>query len=180
MAFFGVTMPRLKWQASPNFDRGRSSKITLIVIHDTEGGYAGSISWFAQSASQVSAHFVLREDGAEATQMVRLADKAWHVAAFNSEAVGIEMAGYAAKGFAPAQLRKAARLAAYLCKRLGIPPKLSYGSTPGVTFHQLLGEAGGGHHDPGFSEAQMKMFVALVKNEYDRGRFSPLWRFRIR
>ena len=37
--------------------------VRLFVVHDCEGSYAGSIGWFAQVRSQVSAHIVLRKDG---------------------------------------------------------------------------------------------------------------------
>jgi N-acetyl-anhydromuramyl-L-alanine amidase AmpD len=53
-------------------------RVDVIVLHDCEGGYEGSIRWFELSRSNVSAHYVVREDGGEATQMVDLADSACH------------------------------------------------------------------------------------------------------
>src|SRR5712691_8514087 len=92
----GITLPKLQWVESPNCsDRKPGVPLDLIVIHDTEGGYAGAISWFGNGHSQVSAHIVLREDGGEATQMVPYAKKAWHCATFNSRSIGLEMAGFA-------------------------------------------------------------------------------------
>ena len=67
-------LPALLWKPSPNFSNRRGTRVDLIVLHDCEGGYEGSIEWFAMSRSNVSAHLVVREDGNEATQMVDLAD----------------------------------------------------------------------------------------------------------
>ncbi len=111
-----IVLPKLHWIASPNFS-SRSAPVDLIVLHDTEGGYTGAISWFSQAKSQVSAHFVLREDGAEAVQMVHLDKKAWHAKAFNSRSIGIEMAGFASKGFAPGEWQSAANTVAWLLKQ---------------------------------------------------------------
>ena len=63
-----IILPKLKFVQSPNFSN-RSVPVDLIVVHDCEGSYAGSVSWFSQAQSQVSAHYVLKEDGSEATQM---------------------------------------------------------------------------------------------------------------
>jgi N-acetyl-anhydromuramyl-L-alanine amidase AmpD len=53
-------------------------RMDVIVLHDCEGGYEGSLRWFELSRSNVSAHYVAREDGGETTQMVDLADSAWN------------------------------------------------------------------------------------------------------
>lgn len=171
----GETLPTLRWAESPNFSE-RSAAIANIVLHDTEGGYSGAVSWFGQTQSQVSAHFVVREDGLEVTQMVPTSKKAWHVAAYNSQSIGIEMAGFAAKGFSAEELRRAARLVAYLAGAYRVPAKLAVpdaaGHLPaGITFHQLLGQLGGGHHDPGFTPAEITAFIALVQAEAARGGF---------
>lgn len=72
-----INLPKLHFLPSPNFSK-RSTPVDLLVLHDTQGGYSGAISWFASPKSKVSAHFILREDGVEAVQMVHLDDKAWH------------------------------------------------------------------------------------------------------
>ena len=46
-----------------------------LVLHGTAG--AGTIEWFLNPASKVSAHYVVAQDG-KVTQMVREADTAWH------------------------------------------------------------------------------------------------------
>jgi N-acetyl-anhydromuramyl-L-alanine amidase AmpD len=170
----GVTLPPLKTRWSPNQSE-RTSHVDLVVVHDTEGGYEGSVAWFAQARSQVSAHVVLREDGCEATQCVPYAKKAWHCAAYNSRTIGLEMAGLASHGYSRAQLRKAARIVAFFLRHYHLPPILRNPAAghdgPGFTLHQYLGASGGNHHDPGFSAAQAQAFAALVKSEYDRNGF---------
>lgn len=158
-----ITLPRLHWIASPNFSK-RSSPVDLIVVHDTEGGYTGAISWFAQKKSQVSAHFVLREDGAEAVQMVHLDDKAWHAKAFNSRSIGVEMAGFAKKGFADAEWQAEAVIVAWLLREFNLPVQWAKGGHgPGFTSHYDLGAAGGGHSDPTTITAKWQTFIDRVK-----------------
>jgi N-acetyl-anhydromuramyl-L-alanine amidase AmpD len=68
--------PYASLEAVPNFSSRHGARVDLLVLHDCEGGYEGSIQWFELSGSSVSAHYVVREDGCEATQMVDLADNA--------------------------------------------------------------------------------------------------------
>jgi N-acetyl-anhydromuramyl-L-alanine amidase AmpD len=169
-----VVLPPLKRRLSPNVSQ-RLTPISLVVMHDTEGAYEGACSWLCNPQAQASAHVVLREDGNDATQLVRFAEKAWACEAFNSMSLNLELAGFAAKGYQDHQLRVAARIVANWCHQYTIPATLSNGLRPGITFHELLGVAGGGHHDPGFSQVQMIWFVALVKSELKRGGFLPHW-----
>jgi N-acetyl-anhydromuramyl-L-alanine amidase AmpD len=169
-----VTLPKLVQKSSPNFS-ARSTTIDLVVLHDTEGGYAGAVSWLCNPKAQASAHVVLREDGLEATQLVPYAQKAWACEAYNSQSLNLEMAGFAAKGYPAFQLRVAARIVAFWCRLYKIPARYSQGNRSGVTFHQDLGVIGGGHHDPGFSLAKKLWFVALVKLELRRGGFLARW-----
>lgn len=175
-----VTLPPIKFIASPNYST-RSTVLSMVVVHDTEGGYDGAISWFRNPHSQVSAHVVLKEDGSEATQMVSYSAKAWHVASYNSQALGLEMAGFAKLGYRDAQLRRAARIVAFFLREYKLPPRylssarIDAGERRGFTLHQNLGAAGGGHHDPGFSRTKAAWFAALVVYEYSRGGFRKVW-----
>jgi hypothetical protein len=170
-----MTLPNLKWAPSPNFSE-RTARVDLIVIHDTEGAYAGAVAWFEQAASQVSAHYVVKEDGTEATQMVDLAKKAWHACLFNSRSVGIEMAGIEAQGIDDRCWAATATMTAYLLHHLQIPCKFAEGGTgPGFCRHYDLGQAGGGHNDPTTDSAVWAKFVALVESEYAKGDFPALW-----
>lgn len=157
-------LPRLLWQPSPNFNQGRTKLVSLIVVHDIEGSYASGINWFLNSHSEVSAHLTVREDGLEATQLVAFEDKAWHVANFNPESIGVEMGGFEARGFGPAEWAAEARIVAYLCHRFNIPAVWSKnGLTPGFCRHFDLGEAGGGHDDPTTDDGVWARFVTQVQ-----------------
>lgn len=166
----GVVLPKIKLVNSPN-QSTRTSPINLVVLHDTEGGYEGAVSWFKNPHAQVSAHVVVKEDGSEATQMVPYSKKAWHVAAFNSRSIGIELAGYFNHESAE-QLAVAARIVAFFLHKYKLPCKAS--SSVGYCRHKDLGEAGGGHHDP-FDDATWKKFQKLVEAEYKRGGFRKTW-----
>jgi N-acetylmuramoyl-L-alanine amidase len=168
-------LPPLLWKASPNFS-ARGARVDLLILHDCEGGYGPSINWFESRQSQVSAHFVVREDGQEVTQMVALPDKAWHVCDFNSRAVGVEMAGYAKDGFSAPLMLTVSRMFAYLCQYLQIPVRHARGGVgPGIESHFGLGAAGGGHSDPSTSPAFMDAFIAQVQAETNKGDFPAQW-----
>ena len=50
------------WRASPNYN-SRPMGVRMVVIHTCESSYAGCWSWLTNPSSQVSAHYVVREDG---------------------------------------------------------------------------------------------------------------------
>jgi hypothetical protein len=77
-------------------DNRTGSDITDIVVHDTEGSYSGTLSWFQNCSAQVSAHYVVRSSDGEITQMVAEEDVGWHAGSINSSSIGIEHEGYAA------------------------------------------------------------------------------------
>lgn len=162
-----LVLPPLKHVASPNFSSRKGTKIDLVVCHDCEGSYAGSINWFREPKSQVSAHLILREDGGEVTQMVPFEMKAWHAVAFNSRSIGLEMAGFAAKGFADAEWQAAANVVAWLLHQYGLPARWAvHGDGPGFCSHYDLGRAGGGHSDPTTDSAVWTHFCGLVTDAY--------------
>lgn len=170
-----ISLPKLHWLPSTNFSKGRGGKqVSLIVIHDTEGSYGGTLSWFHNPQAKLSAHFVLREDGSEATQMVHLDDKAWHCKAYNSISVGIEMAGFASHGFGDAEWAAAANMTAWLLKEFGIPATSSI--SRGFCSHYMLGAAGGGHLDPTTSSDVWNHFVKRVQ-AVDVTQLPPTWPF---
>ena len=169
-------LPTLLWKPSPNFSSRRGTRVDLIVLHDCEGSYEGSIRWFELSKSSVSAHYVIREDGVEATQMVDLADNAWHACSFNRRSVGVEMSGFANRGFDARLLGTAARIFAFLCYHLQIPVRHARaGVGPGIASHNDLGAAGGGHHDPSDDPSFMDRFIGLVDGEHRKGHLPEVW-----
>lgn len=163
-----MTLPALRWISSPNYSSRGGARISRVIAHDCEGSESGSINWFSQSRSQVSAHYVLSADGAQATQMVALANKAWHVCNDNPMTVGLEMAGYAAKGFDAPEWQAAANIVAFLLHKFNLPPTWARGGVgDGFASHHDLGVIGGAHTDPCEVGAPVWMnFVSLVAAAY--------------
>ncbi len=86
---------RALWDPAPECNYGeRVEPISGVVIHYTEGSYAGCISWFKNCDAQVSSHYVIRSRDGQVTQMVREADKAWHARSANAYTIGIEHEAY--------------------------------------------------------------------------------------
>src|SRR5437762_14089661 len=101
-----VVLPPLVQHKSPNRSSRHGQRIDLLVWHETAGAYSGSVSWLCNPKADASAHLVIREDGGECSQLVPLAEKAWHAAAYNPRSVGVEHANVTAKGYATdSQLR---------------------------------------------------------------------------
>lgn len=80
--------------ASCNYTAGRTMAVTHVTIHTIQGSYTSAINWFKNCSAGVSAHYVIRSSDGQITQMVREADKAWHVGSSNGYTVGIEHEGY--------------------------------------------------------------------------------------
>ncbi|HXF96508.1 MAG TPA: N-acetylmuramoyl-L-alanine amidase, partial [Gemmatimonadales bacterium] len=135
--------PAAVWRPSPNFNQ-RPADLTgvihAVIVHTCEGNYSGCWSWLTNPVSQVSAHYVVNEDGSEISQLVREPDRAWHIAATydcalnrdhecrlngvqsNHFTVGIEHAGFASQAsFPPAQLDASARLVCDITRDRNVP-----------------------------------------------------------
>ncbi|MFG2841037.1 peptidoglycan-binding protein [Streptomyces zaomyceticus] len=117
--------PPALWVAanSGNYTVGRSAAISAVVIHVTQGSYAGSISWFQNPSSNVSAHYVIRSSDGQVTQTVRDKDTAYHARSGNAYSVGIEHEGYVDNPawFTDAMYRSSAALTRHLADKYGIP-----------------------------------------------------------
>ncbi|MBQ3709379.1 MAG: N-acetylmuramoyl-L-alanine amidase [Bacteroidales bacterium] len=87
--------PNAIWNpaAECNYE-ARTKEVSAVVIHYTEGSYAGCISWFQNCDAQVSAHYVIRSYDGQVTQMVREKDKAWHARSANGYTIGVEHEAY--------------------------------------------------------------------------------------
>lgn len=128
--------------------------IDRIVIHSTEGGFAGSVRWLQNRRSRGSAHYVVSRRG-QIVQLVSTSDVAWHAGnrRVNRRSIGIEHEGWSRRvGFTPAQYRASARLVAYLAHRFGIPLDrehvIGHAEVPDPRRPWLSG--GASHHtDPG-------------------------------
>lgn len=172
-----IILPDLLWKPSPNRSSRHGARIDLLVWHETAGSYAGAVAWLRNPKARASAHLVIREDGNEATQLVPLAEKAWHAADFNSRSVGVEHANVTAKGYATdRQLMVSARAFAWLCLHLDVPPRWArHGIGRGVCYHGELGAAGGGHTSCGPDHSGWLRFLDLLHAEIARGHFRPDW-----
>ena len=169
-----VVLAPLVWKPSPNYSSRNGSPIRRIVWHATAGAYAPSVAWLRNPAAQASAHLVIREDGGEVSQLVRLADKAWHAAADNPDSIGVEHASLG-RGFAgPCQMQESARVFGWLCHHYGIPPLDATHRPTGIVRHRSLGAAGGGHSD-GPDDVTWLHFLTLVHAELVRGGFRKLY-----
>lgn len=169
-------LPALSFLVSAN-QGDRTEAVSGVILHETEGAYLGAVSWLRNPAAQASAHLVLREDGAHATQLVPWSRKAWHAAQANSHTLGIEISGKTAGAGsinAAAQVAAAVRIVAYWCHLYGIPAR---GATDqgynGITTHRALGAYGGGHHDPGGFDVER--FIHAVARQVDLAHFPTHW-----
>ena len=112
--------PTAIWDPAPecNFS-SRTSAVSAVAIHYTEGSYAGCISWFKNCDAQVSAHYVIRSSDGQVTQMVREADKAWHARTANPYSIGIEHEAYGNiwSFFTEAMYKSSANLVRNICSR---------------------------------------------------------------
>ena len=87
--------PLAIWDPAPECNwEPRTKEVSAVVIHYTEGSYAGAISWFKNCDAQVSAHYVIRSADGQVTQMVLEKDKAWHARTANGYTIGIEHEAY--------------------------------------------------------------------------------------
>ncbi|MGH7548845.1 MAG: N-acetylmuramoyl-L-alanine amidase, partial [Gemmatimonadales bacterium] len=131
------------WRPSPNFNErpaDPTGSIHAVIVHTCESNYTSCWSWLVNPVSQVSAHYVINEDGTEMSQLVLERDRAWHIAAVydcdlnrrhdcwlngvqsNHFTVGIEHAGFASQqSFPAAQLEASAALVCDVTRDRGIP-----------------------------------------------------------
>lgn len=121
---------------SPNFWQGRKGyRPEVVVIHIMDGTLAGTDSWFANPASQVSAHFGIGKNG-EAHQYVKEEDTAWHAGRIDAPSwklikpssvnpnlytIGIEHEGKPGDAWTDAMKQSSAELIREICTRWQIP-----------------------------------------------------------
>jgi hypothetical protein len=151
--------PGAKWVPanSANYRKGRSAKVNKIVVHVTQGSYAGTINWFQNPSAKVSAHYVVRSKDGEITQMVYNKDTAYHVGNANGSTLGIEHEGYVddASWFTDSMYRSSAKLTRALAKAHGIPLDRKH-----IVGHSEV--PGNDHTDPG-KHWNWKKYMKLVK-----------------
>ncbi|MFK7972489.1 MAG: N-acetylmuramoyl-L-alanine amidase, partial [Bacteroidia bacterium] len=114
-----------------NYNSRKGEEVEFVAIHTIQGSYASCISWFKNSAANVSAHYIIRSFDGQVTQMVCEGNRAWHVRPggkgknYNSKAIGIEHEGFIDEGYSwytSAMYESSAALVRDICKRRGINP----------------------------------------------------------
>ncbi|MFW6121143.1 MAG: 1,6-anhydro-N-acetylmuramyl-L-alanine amidase AmpD [Petrotogales bacterium] len=118
----------IEFIASPNYgSRPSGIVIDTIVIHYTASmNINGTISWFNNPESKVSAHYLIGRDG-RIVQMVQQEDKAWHAGKsewqgrknVNKFSIGIELVGTKDSGFTDEQYDATAFLVSKIQKEYG-------------------------------------------------------------
>lgn len=155
-------------RVSPNFGpRAGVSRPDLIVLHYTGMKTGeGAEAWLCAPESQVSAHYLVHEDG-RIVQMVRESDRAWHAGKsfwrgatdVNSHSIGVEIVNpgheFGYRGFPSRQIAAVIDLSRGIIARHAIPPSrvLAHSDVapgrkvdPGEKFPwRQLAEAGIGH-----------------------------------
>jgi N-acetylmuramoyl-L-alanine amidase len=168
MSEFEVDYPGAEWFPSPNFgERADARSPDMIVLHYTGMESAqGALDWLRTPESQVSAHYLVHEDG-RVVQMVAEAKRAWHAGKscwkgetdINSLSIGIEIVNPGHDGpypdFPAEQIAAVAGLCQNCAKRWAIAPQRVVAhsdiapqrkSDPGEKFPwQSLFESGVGH-----------------------------------
>ncbi len=134
-------------------NRPKTGKIDYIVIHDTEGGWQGTLN-LVQDPTYVSWQYTMRSSDGHTWQHVKAKDVAWHAGNWyvNMHSIGIEHEGFAAQGatwYTEALYRNSARLVKYLAKKNNIPLDrahiIGHDQVPGT----LPSTVAGMHWDPG-------------------------------
>ena len=169
-----IVMPRVVQRPSPNYTPV-PIRHDLLVLHVMEGGYAGSVAWMADPRAQASAHFALREDGAELTQLVPANNKAWAQCAGNSLGLSLELPGRTADGLPDTLWRAAAVAWGWASLAYDIPPVWAAGGRGrGLAQHHDGGMAWGGHVDcsPVGSPEWMR-FIGYVQSARDELKALP-------
>lgn len=158
--------PALWVAACPNnYDVGRSMAVSAIAIHQMDGTYAGTISWFASCSNPyyTSTEYVLRSSDGQITQMVLESNTTHHVYTENAYTIGLEHEGYILQNgwYTTAMYNASAALVRDICSRKGISPLTCwYGISCNGNYNQCLVDQcirikghnqfpNGGHTDPG-------------------------------
>lgn len=114
------------WFETPQANKwtpGREAAVSMIAIHDTEGGWDASVATL-QNDPNKSCHYIIDADGSRVGQFIHEWDTGWHVGNwyYNSRMVGIEHVGYASKDeYQTAMYKRSGELANDIAARHGLP-----------------------------------------------------------
>jgi MYXO-CTERM domain-containing protein len=98
--------------------------VTMIAIHDTEGGWDASVATLQNDPGK-SVHYIIDADGSRVGQFISEADTGWHVGNwhYNLRMVGIEHVGFASKDdYQTALYETSAELVRDIAKRHDLGP----------------------------------------------------------
>ena len=126
--------PLAHWvSAATNPDHWYTTGVShsFVVIHDMEGYYLSTISYFQASTTDASIHYCvngLQDSPGDApagdiTQMVEEKNWAWHVVCWNKYMLGIEHEGFVANPawWTDKMYVESAKLVKFMCDRWSIP-----------------------------------------------------------
>ena len=153
---------------SPNYSSRGGATVRLIVFHTAEGSTTyQSLGAYFQGNVEASSHVGIDDTPGEIGEYVAPGGKAWTAANANPYSVQAELCAFASWDLAtwhahPVMLESAAAWAREESDRFGIPLVAlddveAQGGGRGVTQHENLGAAGGGHWDcgPAFPMAEV-------------------------
>lgn len=103
-------------------DRGPYS-VSMITIHDTEGGWNASVATLQNDPCK-SVHYIVDKDGSRVGQFIPESYTGWHAGNYwyNQHSVGIEHVGYVAvDDYQTPMYEKSADLAKTIASRYGLP-----------------------------------------------------------
>lgn len=103
-------------------DRGPYS-VTMVTIHDTEGGWNASVATLQNDPCK-SVHYIVDKDGSRVGQFIPESYTGWHAGNYwyNQHSVGIEHVGYAGvDDYQTPMYKKSAELARTIADRYGLP-----------------------------------------------------------
>jgi N-acetyl-anhydromuramyl-L-alanine amidase AmpD len=134
-------------------DRPKTGKIDYIIIHDTEGGWQGTLN-LVQDPTYLAWQYTMRSSDGKVWQHLKAKDVGWQAGNWyvNMHSIGIEHEGFAAQGatwYTEALYRNSAKLVRYLAEKNDIPLDrahiLGHDQVPGTVPSTVAGM----HWDPG-------------------------------
>lgn len=133
---------------SPNHTDGITAH-DGVVLHITQGSFAGADSWMRNPAADVSAHFLTARDG-RCRQLVNTDNKAWCQAAGNGRWLSIENEGFLPDALTSQQVELCARILARAHREYGVPLQVTTSpSVRGLGHHGMGGPSWGHTACPG-------------------------------
>jgi hypothetical protein len=101
-----------------------ASSVRLVVVHETEGSFGATVSWFRNPKARAAANYVVGRDG-RIVHMVADSYVPWHAgnSYVNAHSIGVEHEGYTGvEGtLTDAEYRASARLVAGLLRHYRLP-----------------------------------------------------------